>query len=391
LNWESAIDKLQTTNDADLRKRLVAFLHEKVRIGRIQANEFAEKISKLYRETSDPWLSIELKRLQNRLRTRKILGRDLLRLREPPLGDDEKRRLWEDVKALQEAHDRAQDKGQGLEVLYDVREQIGEGGMSVVFRAVRKADHVDVAIKYLRKQLLNNPATAARFRRECRLCTSFDHPNIIRVFDSGEHNGSAFLVMEYLPLGGLDGFIDHPDLSPRHSLAAIRQAAGALAYIHEKGVIHRDVKLSNLLVAKWRPGGAANIDNQIQVRLSDFGLCKEISADGFTRADTKMGTDFYSAPEMLYKPSRADHRADIYSLGVSLYRLLSGGAFPEKEYAPLQKQSSQIPAGIDEIVRGCVEEDREKRCSSASQVAAMLSEIFQNKEDVCSVAIAKPK
>jgi len=364
--WQEAIEGLMTSNDPSLKRKLLAVLHEEINQGHIKEPAFAKQLNTCYQNASDPWLSTEIKRLLNRMRSRQVLGRDLLRLKEPPLGDQDRIKLWEDLNNLKSVYESSVDRKESFENKYDVCEMIGEGGMSVVFRAVRNSDNQEVAIKYLRKKFFHIPATVARFQRECRLCLSFDHPRIVKVYESGEHQGNAFLIMEYFHQGGLDNYINVPDLNGNNAISAILQIAGALEYIHSRDVIHRDVKLSNFLVAKWQPEAEGDPEDKVSIKLTDFGLSKELSGDGFTKEGARMGTELYSAPELLNDPAGVDHRADIYSLGVSLYRLVSGGAFPVGDYKPMHILQPSVSPELDDILRKCLLEDREERYSSVT-------------------------
>lgn len=375
MNWKDALDGLTKTENPGMRKDLVSFLHDEIRSGRIRDAAFPDRITDLYLDTKDVSLSTELKRLQNRYRSRQILGHDLLRLTSPPLGDADRRRLWEDVHSLKSTYEKVQDQTCDFEAVYEVREPIGEGGMSVVFRAVRKADDTEVAVKVLREEFFSKPSIVERFNRECRLSLSFDHPNVIRVHEAGEVDGRAFLVMEYLPLGGVDVRLGDPELTPPVALCIGRQAAEALAYLHSMYIVHRDVKLSNLLIAGWDPKRIDAGPPGVRVKLADFGLSKAIPGDGLTRVGTAMGTDEYAAPEQKRSARDVDHRADIYSLGVCLFRMLSGGGFPGNGSPALRELNPELPEELVFLVEKCIETDREKRFSSARELAGTLAEI----------------
>jgi serine/threonine protein kinase len=247
--------------------------------------------------------------------------------------------------------------------------------MSVVFRAIRQSDNRDVAIKYLKSDFREIPSMRARFSRECQLTRTFDHPNIIQVFETGEHNDSAYMVMEYLPIGGMDTMAGHPDFHPGVAIAAMRQTARALAYLHQRQVIHRDVKLSNVMVSRWEMNRAVQAGQWITIQLSDFGLSKQLPGDGLTQVGTRMGTEFYTAPEMRESPQNADHRADIYSLGVAIYRLLSRTGYPEGAYPPLHQLNPALPPEIDRLIDACLQVDRDRRLNNAADVDDALAVI----------------
>lgn len=377
MTWEKVLEGLQSDARREIKSDLLAYLHHGITTGAIDAGVFAERLDRVYHSCKEVWLSGELLRLRNRCRGRRYLGRDLLRLAAPPPDERRWKAIWEAIQTLKETFEAVNPQEKSFEDCYDVREEIGQGGMSVVFRALRRSDHRDVAIKYLKRDFLAKPSMVARFARECELTRSFKHPNIIHVFETGEHDGSGYLVMEYLPIGGMDVMAGHPDFNAGIAASAIRQTARALAHLHQQQVIHRDVKLSNILVSGWNVNSTTPADYLVEVKLSDFGLSKQIPGDGLTKVGTRMGTEYYTAPEMCDAPEKADHRADIYSLGVALYRLLSRTGFPVGAYPPLHQLNPTLPPEIDRLIDSCLQSDPKKRLDSAATVDERLAAIEQ--------------
>jgi len=363
----SLIKQLSQIQEPEMLHKAISLLHQEVQSGNLDETSLGDALQQLYQKSSDISLCTEIKRLQNRLRNRKILGRDLLRLSSPPLGDSERLALWKDLHALKGSYDGIVAESQSFEETYEVLEKIGDGGMSVVFRARRLTDGSDVAIKFLRRKYFSSPAVKARFRRECRVSMELRDPTIVRVFEAGEYEGGGFLVMEYLPLGGVDGLLHDPGLTSIVSFLIAIQVAEALAVIHKRNIVHRDVKLSNLLIESWNQDSA-----DIKVRLSDFGICKELAAEGLTRTGSTLGTDFYIAPEQLATPAEVDSRADIYSLGVLIYRLFSKKYFPTGEYQDLKQLDPTLPEELDLLVKKCLQQAPEHRPESAELVAQEL-------------------
>lgn len=365
----------------ELKTDMLAYLNHGIATGEIDDPMFEKKLDACYRECKEVWLSGEILRLRNRCRSRRYLGRDLLRMTTPPPGDRCLKAMWESLQALKHTYAAAHPEETGFEDCYDVREEIGRGGMSVVFRALRRSDHREVAIKYLKRDFLSKPSMVARFARECELTRTFDHPNIIRVFDTGEHEGSGYLVMQYLPIGGMDTMAINPNFHEGAAISALRQTAKALAYLHQRQVIHRDVKLANVMVSRWYMDPTAPFARRIKVKLSDFGLSKHIPGDGLTKVGTRMGTEYYTAPEMREAPERADHRADIYALGVAIYRLISRTGYPEGAYPPLHQLHPTLPPEIDQLVDSCLQIDRDQRLDSAAKVDEALAAIARKMND----------
>lgn len=195
---------------------------------------------------------------------------------------------------------------------YRLVEQIGRGGMATVFKAYQPSLDRYVAIKILSAQYASDPDFIERFRREARAVARLRHPNILTVFDYGEEHSTTYIVMEFIDGCTLKHLLGKP-LEIKKACDIIAQVASALDYAHRQGIVHRDVKPSNVLVTE--DGRAV---------LSDFGIAKMMEATAqLTAAGVGIGTPEYMSPEQgMGKP--LDHRSDIYSLGVMLYEMLTG-------------------------------------------------------------------
>ncbi len=200
---------------------------------------------------------------------------------------------------------------------YHILEQIGEGGMAVVYKAYDTRLEREVAIKIIRKEAFPPEALDRifkRFEREAKALARLAHPNIVKVHDYGEYEGSPYLVMEYQPGGTLKSMLGKPH--PWNVVSKLMiPVANAFGYAHDKGILHRDVKPSNILITE-----------NSEPMLTDFGIAKLLEmSDGQTLTGTGLGvgTPEYMAPEQgLGK--EVDARADVYSLGVVLYELVTG-------------------------------------------------------------------
>jgi YVTN family beta-propeller protein len=204
-------------------------------------------------------------------------------------------------------------------VLGDFRidDEIGRGGMGVVYRATQVSLGRPVALKVISEALSDREGFRERFERESRLAASLDHPNIIPVYAAGEHDGVLFIAMRYVDGTDLRALLSAEGaFDPPRAAGVVAQVASALDAAHERGLVHRDVKPANVLVAA-RGGGE-------HTYLTDFGLTKRTASDsGLTAAGEWVGTLDYVAPEQLRGES-VDGRADVYALGCVLYELLTG-------------------------------------------------------------------
>lgn len=242
---------------------------------------------------------------------------------------------------------------------WEILALIGEGGMGFVYQIRQPALDRIVALKILSPELLRDPAFAERFAREARVLGKLNHPNIVTVYESGESGGFFYLVMEYVDGVNLRQAMRAGRFTPQQALAVVPGICDALQAAHAQGVWHRDIKPENIL-----------LDAQGNVKIVDFGIARLVGDPRrdftLTRTGAALGSAAYMAPEQHEKPHDVDHRADIYSLGVVIYEMLTGelplGRFP----APSAKAA--VDARIDEIVFRTLEKEREMRQQSATEV-----------------------
>jgi phage shock protein PspC (stress-responsive transcriptional regulator)/tRNA A-37 threonylcarbamoyl transferase component Bud32 len=249
----------------------------------------------------------------------------------------------------------------------EILELLGQGGMGAVYKArQRKLDRF-VALKVLPADWGRDPAFAERFSREARTLARLNHPEIVSVHDFGEAGRHYFLLMEFVDGANLRQLLMTGRLQPRQALPIVAQICEALQYAHEQGVIHRDIKPENIL-----------IDKRGRVKIADFGLAKLLGRNRneytLTGSRQVMGTLDYMAPEQRTKPQEVDHRADIYSLGVVFYEMLTGELPLGRFAAPSEKAG--VDSRLDEIVFRALEREPNRRYPRISAVKADVQAIL---------------
>jgi serine/threonine-protein kinase len=258
---------------------------------------------------------------------------------------------------------------------YELEELVGTGGMSSVYRAYDRRLERNVALKVLHERLGADDEHVSRFRHEARAVAQLSHPNVVTVIDRGDDDGRRFIVFEYVDGENLRQLLDRTGPLPvRRALEIALAVADGLAYAHEHGVVHRDVKPQNVLLSR---------DGEIKV--TDFGIARSLDAEsGLTLTGTVLGTSSYLSPEQA-SGLRVTPGADVYSLGVVLYELLAGEVpFPGgnqvvvalkhvNEPPPsLLERRPDVPARLADAVGLALQKDPERRFASMATFAAEL-------------------
>jgi len=242
----------------------------------------------------------------------------------------------------------------------EIIELLGQGGMGAVYKARQKQLDRLVALKILPPEVGRTEAFAERFTREAQSLAKLSHPRIVSIYDFGHtEDGLYYFIMEFIDGTDLRHVIQSGALSATEALAIIPQVCDALQFAHEEGIVHRDVKPENIL-----------LDKKGRVKIADFGLAKLLDKPAtvytLTQAGQRMGTPHYMAPEQIEHPGQVDHRADIYSLGVVFYEMLTG-ELPLGMFAP-PSQKVQVDVRLDKVVLHSLEKEPERRYQHASEV-----------------------
>jgi serine/threonine protein kinase len=270
--------------------------------------------------------------------------------------------------------------GDVLEGKYRIEKKIGAGGFANVYKGFDLNLERDVAIKVLQNPG-DNDSFAVRFRRELQSQARLSHPNIVTLYDVGQHEGQPYAVMELVDGYSLYELISETNLPPVEICQLALQVCRAMAYAHDQGIIHRDLKLNNIMVSMAE-------DESPQAKVVDFGLAKLMYAEMQTTGKDIIGTPMFMAPEQV-RGEQVDARTDIFAFGVCLFRLLNG-RFPFESEHPTAVMymivnetelhfEPSVPEELRDIVMRCLEKDPRNRPRNFTE----LAEEIENLQDAC--------
>ena len=246
----------------------------------------------------------------------------------------------------------------------EILECIGRGGMGIVYKARQSKLERIVALKILDPGLQSDPSFEERFIREAKTLAKLNHPNIISILDYGQNDDLYWLTMEYVDGLNLRDALQTDSFTEKQSLHIIPALCDAIQFAHDKGITHRDIKPENIL-----------LDIHGNVKIADFGIAQlydDLAQNiTLTVTGTTLGSTAYAAPEQIEQPHLVDHRADIYSIGVVFYEMLTGELPIGRFSAPSEKSPSD--PSMDEVVFKALEKERERRHQQAQDLSDELS------------------
>ncbi len=273
---------------------------------------------------------------------------------------------------------------------YKIISELGRGGMGTVYRAVDPRSNREVAVKVLPREMLHDLAFRARFEREIKNLVKLEHPNIVTVYDVGDDDGQPYFVMRYMKGGSLADRIKTGRLYLLETAGIVEKVAKGLAYAHQQGLIHRDLKPDNIL-----------FDNENIPYISDFGIAKLSGSTGNLTDSKAIGSPAYMSPEQA-QGKKLDSRSDIYSLGAIIYQALSGkrpyiadtniGVAVKHVTEPVPeilKALPSLPVEIDTIIKTAMAKDKTQRYATPIELAKALNRVaFGHEGDFTSASKA---
>jgi serine/threonine protein kinase len=260
---------------------------------------------------------------------------------------------------------------------YEIQSELGRGGMATVYRAYDPRFEREVAVKVLPREFLHDPQFRVRFEREIKTVAKLEHPAIVPVYDVGEEDGQPYFVMRYMSGGSLSDWIKKGAFTLQDTARIVERLASALAYAHQKGVIHRDLKPGNVL-----------FDQNGDPYVTDFGVAKFTETATNVTGSAIIGTPAYMSPEQA-QSEKVDGRSDIYGMGVIIFEMLCGKQ-PYEADTPMgvvvkhitdpvpdiSDTNPKLPAGVSDIIKTAMAKDRNERYPTMTDLASAVNSVM---------------
>ncbi len=351
---DNCLEIIKNSHDPELRLAAAVHLLTLIEGG----NEVDEaRVRTLRLCERDISVRIKLSRVLNKLYVRKLFDEDPTSYYDPKLSLEEELRLYEEIEKLRGIYDATKRKKGAFDERYLVfNVKIGSGGMARILRGIRRSDHMPVAIKYLMLDRLSRYASintlTGLFRNEgSLLCEKLDHQNVIKGYEFGVTDGNYFIVLEYVEGASLYDMIKKTPVDhDAFGVLGLQMCVG-FDYIHERGVIHRDINPKNILVSRSN-------NEPLRVKIIDFGLALD-RRGGFVPPPGFRGYNLpYTSPQQRESFNDADERDDIYSLGLVFYEML-GGRLTDKGILP--EDVAMFSNNVNRCIGKCIESERDRR------------------------------
>ena len=266
---------------------------------------------------------------------------------------------------------------------YEIKEQLGQGGMATVFLAEHKRFQIDVAIKVLNKEFAHNDNIRKRFLAEARNLFKMSHPNIVRVTDLIEEDETVAFVMEYIEGQTLKDYLaDKGKITDNEITSLFSQMLDAVMYVHKQNLVHRDIKPSNFMLS-----------NRWVIKLMDFGIAKNLDSNSaehtITTTTQTMGTPMYMSPEQIKSTKCVTSQSDIYSLGVVLWQMVTGGKpYNIATTSTYEMQTKIVNEALpltgtkwDKLIQQCTQKETSARYKSVAEIKKNIA-IIDSKESI---------